>query len=736
MGTKRPGLLLIILLVPLLLHTQSLAQRLSVTINKPPAPGDSIEISVAVQRVSVAMITPAGLRITAENANANGFEWFARLNAERVGDQKIQIVFDKPGLAGRYVLQFTPPSPKTISQGDVRLVSRLADYEEVLRAIPGAQMQSAPIVDGAADIPIDMQIALPKDAAAFFDIVTPSRADSVTLTLPSGRILRPGASDQGQNTWRIFDERFPKSEAGMLSFSVPPIDGVHNLVVPPDAGMGRYVVHVESQALNQRVIVAVARRPDKAWTDRLMGLTKLREGEVGIQPQRLPGECFAGDKLDVAIKLAGDVGSAAPKFVFRIQTSPPVSPAEAGMRYADLGPIQTLPADLVLGPDGTWRGRVLLDKPGMSYVSLRVTGATDSGKPFTAESLLTDSYMIVHPIVARLLSVTANAINANGDKRFDRLDIVAQLDVSYPGDYGFGVSIRNAAGQRFARASSKINLTRGRQTLTISVPAKDVWRDFRDGPFEIFDVWVIRTENLYAVKVPPSNVEVRTAAWKRDQWDPGPVFGEDTVTVQGIRPAQSGRFRFVEIQWRVTTSGGPCSWYATLTGGPAMGFNQLAYQGSLPRGQATLSFVWGGALIATAPKLDNWQFDPSIRCGSDSIRGPHETVALDPKQYEPAQMSFSIHARNPIRLAAGSSGTASIYVLEKRTEQVNFDVGKVPEGLEAALSLPKQPLKTAQANVVVRALPDSKPGRYVIDISAESGAETARSELLVDVVGN
>lgn len=99
-------------------------------------------------------------------------------------------------------------------------------------------------------------------------------------------------------------------------------------------------------------------------------------------------------------------------------------------------------------------------------------------------------------------------------------------------------------------------------------------------------------------------------------------------------------------------------------------------------------------------------------------------------------MSFSIHARNPIRLAAGSSGTASIYVLEKRTEQVNFDVGKVPEGLEAALSLPKQPLKTAQANVVVRALPDSKPGRYVIDISAESGAETARSELLVDVVGN
>jgi uncharacterized membrane protein len=55
--------------------------------------------------------------------------------------------------------------------------------------------------------------------------------------------------------------------------------------------------------------------------------------------------------------------------------------------------------------------------------------------------------------------------------------------------------------------------------------------------------------------------------------------------------------------------------------------------------------------------------------------------------------------------------------------------------LEAKLSSPTRRANSVEAAVAVQVMPDTRPGRYVIEISAESGTETARRELLVDVTG-
>jgi hypothetical protein len=262
-----------------------------------------------------------------------------------------------------------------------------------------------------------------------------------------------------------------------------------------------------------------------------------------------------------------------------------------------------------------------------------------------------------------------------------------------------------------------------------------------EGPFVIGDVWVVRSDNGNAVGAPSKDIHAQTAAWTRDQWSRGNMFGEDTVSVHGIRPAPSGKFRFVEVQWDVTAPGGTCSWGGTLhstttTPGPIKGPGVFSadYRAPLPAGPTTLSFIFDAADVAVPDKRD-WDFQANLRCGSDDIRlrANARTFGLNQDQFEPAETSFLIRLRNPIRLSPGGSATPRATILGV-TAQVQFTLANVPNGLSAKLSPVTSRNGSAEVDVAVQATPDAKPGRYVIDVSAESGAETIRTELLVDVV--
>jgi len=644
------------------------------------------------------------------------------------------VVFAKSGTAGNYVLEFGSPPLKRAAQADVRFVSRLADYAGQIRSAPGVQIRSAQ-VRGAADIPIEVQSDFTTEDPAFFEIALTAPAETLTLTSPSGQVLSigPGKSPE----YSTFEERYPSRDAGFVLLWAIPMDGIHHQISLPNTPKGRYVVHIES-AQTRNVVVAfgplkeVAKVTGQKFRE-VPEVLRPQPGQVNIDVQLLPFECFAGDRLAVVAKLPGDIGSKAPAFAARIQTQRPLSVVDRWMRYADPGPVETVPLKMVREADGAWHGPVMLDKPGISQVSLRVSGETASGKPFSEEILLTNSTINVYPIVARLLSVVAKPVD--GDGRFERLDITAELDVSYPGNYGFGFSIASGGRKLTPPGSQRTALGRGRQTITASLSGRYVWGELKDGPFVIADVWILRSEDAYLVKVPATDIQVRTETWKRDQWNPGNLFGDDTITLHGIQPASSGRFQFAEVQWAVTTPGGQCTWNGNLRGSSADFGEGVDYSGSLAAGRTTLSFIFDGALIAVPDKHD-WSFGAVIRCGSDETRmyTPEHGLAPDPAEYQPAQTSFSVHLTNPIRISAGGSASAVVYI-PNAPEQVQFSFGSVPTGLQMRLSSPRRRDKSVEAGVDVKATPDAKPGRYVIEISAESETETARSELLVDVIG-
>ena len=722
----------------------STARRSILTVAEPPASGDSIEIKVTTGQITLVVTTPQGQRISAANAEAAGFDWFVEVNPVPLGgdnDRTIQVVFRKPGALGKYVLEFTSPPLRAAARADVRFVSRLAAYTELIRSTPGAQIRSATL-DGPADLPIDLPIDV-DNGAALFDIVLKVPGE-VRLTLPNARILMPGPGNREEWTWDTYEERYGNSDRPMFSEVLLPIEGIHHIVALAKAGKGRYVIRVDPGAKREDITVAFVPMSGIIETlhARERALRQPDPGQVKIEPELLPFECFVGDKLPVAVKLLGDIGSKPPQFEAHVQTRPLIR-NETGVRSGDPKPVVTQPLSLTREADGAWHGSVVLSNPGIAWVSLRVSGDTASGKAFSEEALLTNSTIGVNPIVARVLSLGAKAVDENGDGRFDRLDITAELDVAYAGYYTLGFSIASARRPTNPQRANRVKLGRGRQTLTTSVPGQYVWSELRDGPYEITDVWILLSDPGFSIRLPPVKTAIRTEAWKREQWDPGKLFGQDTVTLHGIEPAPSGLFRFAEALWQVTTPGGQCSWYGDVYGirTPADSRPQSPisanYTGALPEGRTTLSFIFNAAQIAGSDKR-SWYFRAVIHCGSGEARTETsgQSLALDPTQYEPASASFSVRVLNPVRLSPDESTAITAYMLNV-PGPVRLRVDHVPNGLEVVRTLSAFPAAKGEfdAAMQVRVSPDCETGRHAIEISAQSGTETATTELLVDVIG-
>jgi len=720
------------------LAPRSAPGRLVLAVTEPPAPGDRVEIRSSSRKIEIAIVTPDGRRIDANSAKAVGFEWSDEVDLVPLGEdtaRTVRVVFARSDLAGSYVVEFAARDLQRSARADVRFVSRLADYAEQIRSVSGAQIHSA-VVRGSANIPIDVQSDYAKEDAASFEIALTSPVETLTLTLPSGKVLSVGPGDGRQ--YSTFEERYPSRDAGFVLLWAIPMDGIHHQISFPNTAKGRYVVHVES-AQPQTLVVAfgpfkeIAQATGK-WLRETPELLKPQPGQMNLEVDRLPFDCYAGDRLGVIAKLPANLGSKTPEFTVRVQTQPLLASTDIGMRYGDPGPVETAPLQMSRGAAGAWYGIVTIKDAGMARISLRVSGETAQGIPFTEEILLTNSHIIVYPIVARLVSLTARPVDEAGVGKFDRLDVTAELDVSYPGTYRMGLTF-TSGGHTFrvyAAKSSPEKLARGLQSLTLSFRSHSLWSQLRDGPLVVGDLSLLYSDRAYLVKVPNTNVQAQTQPLKREQWYPGKLFGDDTVSVHGIQPVSSGRFRFAEVQWGVTTPGGQCTWNGMLRSPGNMLFPGVNYSGSLPAGRTIVSFIFDADQIARENK-SNLSFGGGIRCGSDDASMEPASLALDPSQYQPAQESFSILLMNPTRIAAGGSASVALGV-ENARERVSFRLESIPTGLTARLGLPIRRAEFVENRVTVEVSADTKPGRYVIGIAADSETETARTEVLVDVV--
>ncbi len=737
--------------------------RLVLTVAEPPAAGDSIQATVSTAKVTTILIIPDGQRVTAENAEAAGLGWSqgfaheAPLGSDDRG-QSIRLTFRKHAPAGRYTLEYVFSDLHEPAKVEAHVTSRMGEYLRLLRSTPGAQISKPVPFSPSATVTID----LPKEEdELMFDVVVPD-ASSTDVVLVR-RKLRQDSAKQSDVGWTTSKDA-PDSMLFGLDLLLP-VEGSHETIFFKKAAKGRYEIHASTKTTTHGEL-RVAVIPVRGFCEAAGAKFKVMElatgeisssGGVQIRPERLPYECFVDEKLDFQVELVGDIGSQPPQFEVREERSAWLRDLDdgSGVQYAPPDPVEVLQVQLTEVSPKTYRGTIVPTKPGSVRISVKATGKTSSGKPFSTETLLTNSSMIVRPIAARFLGVTAKAMAPSEGSKFDRLEVTATLDVLVPGDYLMLFGLRDAAGTRLegAGASGRATLQVGRQNLTVSVPSSQIWKDLRDGPLEIIGVAIDRTQKstLSWIKVPTGDATFRTAAYRHNQWDPGEVYGEDHVTVHGIGPAASGRFLFAEVEWEVTTPGLECNWNGIMRGvfrPPYTSANpqpEMSVWGNakLPPGKTKVNFIFDGATILRFGKQD-WTLGAVLNCGDAAKFGkpnlpfrwhltPSQKIDLNPNDYEPSHGSFSVQPEPiALRLSAGGSGTTNVWVEGKK--DVQFAVTDVPKGVEAKLTGPYESPNRVSSSLRITTSPDTPSGRYFLNVSATSGTEVETTKVVLDIV--
>jgi hypothetical protein len=736
----------------------SIPQSINLRLSTPPAPGDSIIVNVPTQQVRIALITPLGQRITRTNATAAGFDWLSYPHKLPLGSQDAgaaaEITFRNKAPAGRYRIELTSPTLRAPLTADARFTSRMETYTRLIRKAAGAQISDPVRLDGGAVVRLNLA---PPEMEALMDIVVPDSTVSVTLTLPNGRKLGSTQPQMRPGEWEKIEvlhgeDKTTRSSILLGTGVLIPVDGTHYVVGLEKPEPGLYEVRATGGRGGSGELRVAFVPTGNFFRAAQQALEEAGDrpatATVKVRPKPLPFEGFAGDRLELVLDLVGDAVTQPPRFEVRLERRAKLRDTDTGIQYANPDPVESRPAEFTRTADGTYHGWVTLPGPGMVRIGVRAQGTSAAGAAFTDEAIATNEYMIVKPVVAHFRSLSERAAGVTGASQYDSLEVTAELDVIEPGEYRLSFGIRDAAGTSFPGGgfSGAAKLLPGVRRLTVSVPARKLRSELRDGPFEIYSTRIWRTEPSASVsswvEVPTGDASLRTAAYARNQWNPGAFFGEDRVSVRGVRRAASGRFLYAEVEWNVNTPGGACNWNGTLGGNvitPA-GTLPLQYEraAELPAGRTTLTFFFDGSGIAALPNR-NPEFAAIVYCASDAtkegVRPPPQRLELNPSEYEPAHTRFFVHAQNPLWLYAGSSGTTSLLVPGKPAPQVRFTLKQVPPQFESELvHQTTRPEVTAWVSLQVRAKTGTAPGRYYIAVDVTCGGETETTEVVVDVI--
>ena len=205
-------------------------------------------------------------------------------------------------------------------------------------------------------------------------------------------------------------------------------------------------------------------------------------------------------------------------------------------------------------------------------------------------------------------------------------------------------TLHDAAGQSLAGGPQ--NGSAPRRTPAVDCfrnHARKIWSELHDGPFDICYSDFAQASHLHLRLGRRSYWRRISSASQRTRinGDPGPFYGEDRVSSRGLRPAASGRFRYAEVEWDVTSPGDTCFGMACLKIPLSLpvGASQFSQgDGDLPAARTKLSFLFDGSLIAAS--LANPRFRAAAEiCDSGPIPGvrpPLQTLALNPLEYEPS----------------------------------------------------------------------------------------------------
>ncbi len=713
-------------------------RSISLRIPTAPAKGDFFTIITSTRRISATLVLPGGQKVTFRTAESAGLQWHQSPNVRLTnsstdastdpGDCNI-IEFEKPAVPGTYTVILTSANaPGATARAS--FTSRMRQYTELVRSAPTARFPAPVPLGREADLIIDVE----DTESGVFDIVVPDPAVLVSLTWPDGRVLRR-ADFNTEMQWGVSQtpgEIPPEARLLEVLNLVPPGEDVHHVIIGR-IRRGKYRIHAESNgappgqlkasyfSLKDPAIIATLQRTFNPYEP--------APGQVHIQPRAFK-TVFPGRDMEFRVGLVGDVGSVPPDLNGRVKLILTGSGSRNPQGAAD--PASDSPIKFSRNADGDYHGTVPIAQVGTARIELRVSGKNSAGEPFHDQTTFD---IPVEPIVARIVSLEAKAVDSNNDGFFDRLDVTAQLDVNVPGEYLLSALAVSDTG-RASTSGGTATLAAGRQSITASIDAPKVWSLLGDGPYElrVDDISIKRGYSF--LNVPDSERVLRTPAYQRSQWSHGSIYGDDFVTVHGIRPTALGRFRAADVEWEVTTPGGHCEWSARVSSIGGSSYFNPSNSAELAPGKSTLSFIVNGAAIAAG--RSEWQFDAQVTCGSgpDRLEFPSRTLIIKSDQYEPGSPTLRLEGDNQLRWVSGRSWSADLWAFAKLRvkpgSDVQLEIIGAPEGIDARLAPPSHGGHiTAELKVTVA--PQVPAGRYFVVVAAKWGQEVITRDLVLDV---
>ena len=707
-------------------------RSISLRIPTAPAKGDFFTIVTSTRHISAVLVLPGGQRVSVRTAKPAGFQWTQGLNTDPSlgastdpGDS-ITITFENRAIPGTYTVILTAANaPGATARAS--FTSRMRQYTEVMRSAANARTPPPVALRAQADLILDVEEA----ETGVFDIVVPDPAVLVSLTLPDGRILRRADEIPGMR-WGVSGRsgEIPP-EAGLLEpfHLFLPIEGFHHVIMSA-THRGKYKIHAESNgarpgqlrasyfSLEDPGIVAALRRT--------LSPEEPAPGQVHIQARPVSKPAFPGRDVELAIGLAGDIGSGPLDFKVRLEMLPAGTGAYQGP-LGVAGPVSDIPVTFTHATDGDYHAAVPVPKVGTARIEVRVSGKNSAGQPFQDQTIFN---IQVDPIIARITSLDAKAVDLNNDGIFDRLDVTAQLEVDVPGEYLLDAEAVSDSGR--ANIGGIARLALGRQSLTASINGPKIWILLGAGPYEIRVGSIFMKREYSFVSVPDSERTLHTPAYRLNQWARGSIYGDDHVTVRGVRPTASGRFRAAEIVWEVTTPGGRCEWSAqAFPIGGVSGVNP-SNVGELAPGRSKLSFIIDGASIAAS--RSEWKFDAHATCGrgTDRAEFPARTLIINPAQYVPGPPTLRMEGDNQLRWVSGRSWSADLFAFAKPGPAPPLEIIEAPEGIDARLAPPSRGGRV-EAELKVTVPTQVPAGRYFIVVAARWGQEVLTRDLVLDI---
>ncbi len=434
---------------------------------------------------------------------------------------------------------------------------------------------------------------------------------AIQIELPGGRRLTKESSEGAGFKWEI------AGEASGDEAMFPGLQGKvnHLIMLPAGAPKGKYSIHADARGLKQKSLLQVIFLPLGNPGAPAAGASDT------VRVALLEGEMFhyAGQKVElVAGVFEGNRGIADAKL-----SGLAVATDKNGMPMRRPVPLQFKAG--ATGAAGSYNAELPETTAGEYSISVKVNGKYANGTPFERVAGTT---VTIRPLRARLLRVTEQAVDLDGNGLIDRVDVTAEVHVDLPGEYWMRLDLTAASG-KFMEAYGRATLAAGEKNITASFDRYSLTHVGADGPYKI-SARLFRKEQDSDGFASVLEDAGETRDYKQASFDRGAIYFTGAVRATpesaasfvvggaGATPpsAKDGQgYDRLAVTFDVFTPGGNCTWYTGL----GTGVHDLEFLngwGTLPKGAGHITFVFDGLIISDrADGKELHTSRPVVDCG-------------------------------------------------------------------------------------------------------------------------